>query len=444
MRLLIHNDINLYLTLAIISFFFQLGNAQTYQQLKFDRHELTDAFVLRLDALQANLVDHLQDNYSGRERKMMVKRFTEYNDFYREQVLEGVYVYHEDYVNYLQAVVDKIREENHSLIRSDILITLSRDPSLNAFCLPNGLLVVNMGLFHYLENEQQLASVIAHEIAHNLLRHGEKSIYRSVQKINSKEFEKKIKQAKRAEYNQSKKALQVIREDLYDTGRMRRENELQADSLGFVLINNSVFNETEFLQALELMHHFDTIEFTGVQYATYAKYFDLPNLPFDSTWMEPEDFSGYNYRDNEKMINEDSVRTHPEVETRIEQLQLISNSKGLIDSQNKETDSQFLDLSRCAEFEQIPSMNDMEEYGKALYTCLYRLQQEKDNKYYQAWMGKLFASIRDARKSYTMNRYVERVKIKNQSASYQQFLTFIWNLEYNEIETIAAFYSDKR
>jgi Zn-dependent protease with chaperone function len=46
------------------------------------------------------------------------------------------------------------------------------DPSINAFALPGGPTYVNTGLLKAVENEAQLAGVMAHEIAHVALRHG--------------------------------------------------------------------------------------------------------------------------------------------------------------------------------------------------------------------------------------------------------------------------------
>jgi predicted Zn-dependent protease len=46
------------------------------------------------------------------------------------------------------------------------------DPTLNAFALPDGTVVVHTGLLAVLENEAQLASVLGHEISHVTHRHG--------------------------------------------------------------------------------------------------------------------------------------------------------------------------------------------------------------------------------------------------------------------------------
>ena len=49
---------------------------------------------------------------------------------------------------------------------------LVEDSALNAFCLPGGKVVFFTGIFDVIENDDQIAAVMSHEIAHVLLRHG--------------------------------------------------------------------------------------------------------------------------------------------------------------------------------------------------------------------------------------------------------------------------------
>lgn len=48
---------------------------------------------------------------------------------------------------------------------------LADDPSINAFATPGGIVVVNTGLVEAVQNESELAGVLAHEIAHVSQRH---------------------------------------------------------------------------------------------------------------------------------------------------------------------------------------------------------------------------------------------------------------------------------
>jgi predicted Zn-dependent protease len=49
---------------------------------------------------------------------------------------------------------------------------IARDPMVNAFALPTGAIYVTTGLLALLENDQQLAGILAHEISHVTNRHG--------------------------------------------------------------------------------------------------------------------------------------------------------------------------------------------------------------------------------------------------------------------------------
>ena len=70
----------------------------------------------------------------------------------------------------LQAYVDRV---GRSLVpkwvdpkQLNFTFTLVEDPSLNAFALPDGTVVIHSGLLAVLENEAQLATVLGHEITH--------------------------------------------------------------------------------------------------------------------------------------------------------------------------------------------------------------------------------------------------------------------------------------
>jgi predicted Zn-dependent protease len=48
---------------------------------------------------------------------------------------------------------------------------VARDPQPNAFALPNGSIYVTTGLMTLIDNESQLAAVLAHELTHVMRRH---------------------------------------------------------------------------------------------------------------------------------------------------------------------------------------------------------------------------------------------------------------------------------
>lgn len=50
--------------------------------------------------------------------------------------------------------------------------TVADDPALNAYALPGGYITVNMGLLNQIARSEELAGVLAHELAHVTERHG--------------------------------------------------------------------------------------------------------------------------------------------------------------------------------------------------------------------------------------------------------------------------------
>ncbi len=68
---------------------------------------------------------------------------------------------------YLQDILDKLYPEFNGRLRVRALDA----PHLNAFALPNGSIYINTGLLARLQNEAQLATVLAHEGVHFVHRH---------------------------------------------------------------------------------------------------------------------------------------------------------------------------------------------------------------------------------------------------------------------------------
>ncbi|NIR61497.1 MAG: M48 family metalloprotease [Gammaproteobacteria bacterium] len=68
---------------------------------------------------------------------------------------------------YVQTVMDGLYPELDGAVRVHIV----RSPTLNAFALPNGSIYVHLGLLARLENEAQLATVLAHEAGHFVDKH---------------------------------------------------------------------------------------------------------------------------------------------------------------------------------------------------------------------------------------------------------------------------------
>jgi Peptidase family M48 len=130
---------------------------------------------------------------------------------------------------YLNLVVAKIMPPALSQ-DSVIHAYLVKDGGFNAFMTPSGILFVHIGLFDEIPNEAALAGILSHELAHYLLRH---SLNRFV-KAEKGEFERI--------FNKS------------SASRFSVQNEMQADSLAIVWMNQSGYGAKGFddgIQAIQ-------------------------------------------------------------------------------------------------------------------------------------------------------------------------------------------------
>ena len=72
--------------------------------------------------------------------------------------------------NYIQILGNRLlMSDYNSQIKYKFLVT--NDPTINAFVTPGGIIVINSGVILKTKTEAELASVIAHEIAHVKARH---------------------------------------------------------------------------------------------------------------------------------------------------------------------------------------------------------------------------------------------------------------------------------
>ncbi len=115
----------------------------------------------------------------------------------------------------------------------------------NAFCLAGGKVFIFSGLFPYLDNEDELALVLAHEMIHVLEHHQKiRKRYKSINKITNFIVSSLIfvnpfslPFAKKRELKESKKLVEE-----YTLLPYMQSQEYEADALGLALMKKAGFN----------------------------------------------------------------------------------------------------------------------------------------------------------------------------------------------------------
>lgn len=352
------------------------------------------------------------------------------------------FIFDDRYTSYVDSLTQKIIEKNPTLQGKKFHFFISRNPTVNAFNAGDGIIVLNIGLFRFFENEAQLASIITHEMGHDELEHVRNSIVEFAQFTSSKESTLRAKRIRKMRYNQYDQAFKIMKRFAYDTGKERRRKEMEADTHGFKLYENMDLPLKEYTNAFRAFQRYDSLPEIELDTMIYEQFFDLPDQSFQKKWLLKEDFSNYDYSKFTEKINQDSVLTHPDIDKRIEKLELefpqIVNEVKTERNYNPTYDS----LRKIAKKEAVVNLYDLEKYGLSMYHILHRLSREPDNAFYKHWLGENFLAIHKAKKKYQMNRHVDILQPKDQNPYYQLFLSFLWNLRLQELEMIGNYYAN--
>ncbi|MFI1772248.1 M48 family metalloprotease [Thalassobellus citreus] len=388
--------------------------------------------------------DQVKGSYRGKMRKEVLSFYKESQTHFLEIINNKKLLFEDRFQKYVDSLSFSLKQKNPILKDEDINLYLTKNPYPNAFSIGDGTIILNIGLFSFFENEHQLFSVISHEVAHQVLEHSKKSINKRAH-INSSVLSNQSnisKSIKANKYNRGTRSFSLLKSLLYADGEERRQQEIEADSLGYVLFNNASSQKNDFIDALLLLKKYDSVPSIVIDSTVYTKVFNIPEQAFKSKWLENEDFKKYNYDFYKSKINLDSLKDHPEIDDRISKLKLSFselNSDFKIDHSNSK---RFNNLKQIAKQAAIENFYYLNEYGLSLYLILNRLETENNNSnYYKKWIGINFEALYEAKKKYQLNRYVDRLSPNNQSESYQRFLNFIWNLNLEEIKKIADYYN---
>lgn len=400
-----------------------------------------ELFSKEFQAKQKALIEEVKNKYSGKIYRGIKNNLEEFEKDFLQELNDRTFLFDERFQKKADEILQELESKNNQIDKSTKII-LSKDPTLNAHCLPNGIFIANIGLFYWLNNEDQIAGIIAHEMAHKILNHSINMQAENIEQENSKNSKETLSTLRNQKYKKGEGAFELMKNLLYAKGKKRKKQELQADSLGYLLLQNTKYNKFDYTESLRLTEKYDSIKPEGLRKETYKKIFDIPSQPFNEKWMKLEDFSQYSYNNYQEKLNIDSLSTHPETSERIKKLEQLFPELKV--SKTVAAKEDFTSLQKISYHNIIPNLMFFENYGTSIYLCLLRLQtvtKLEDQDYYKKLLGRNFTKIYEARKEYKLNRYLDRINPKDDSESYIQFLSFMWNLNADEIKNIADYYN---
>ena len=429
------NQLLLFFTLCLFCIFF-CGNAQP-AVLDTVNENYRNSLKIYYELQSTKTKIEIEKIADKKIRKQFLSNYNEKIDKFQELIKKGVFIEHASYDNLVQSILDDIKKRNTTYNFNEIRLLLAISKDINAYNCGDGIVVLNLPIIFDIDNQFELAYIICHEIAHQKLNHVYNSMLNYCQQENSQEVKNQVKQIDKQKYNKSEIASGIFKKIVYENRIESRKHEVEADSLGYIFYRNTYPEYDNY--AVETLKKLKTIdvEKDSLTKGDFIKLFETSSLKFKEEWIEG-DISKYNYQKSAKFWNIDSLRTHPDCDTRI----ALLNQSFKMQEKLKSVEAHSFNLQRKdADKEYVFGLYFLEEYGESLYYTLLKIKNNPKDLYYRKMVYDNLIKLEAARNSYTLNKYLE-IENPKYSENYNQFLCLIRNLRKSELNQIIQFYKN--
>ncbi|MBL4648999.1 MAG: M48 family metallopeptidase [Aureispira sp.] len=365
------------------------------------------------------------------------KQFYLESNFVVDDLLQSAKVLFNDPITeYINQVADDLLKNNLEL-RKKLRFYAVRSSAVNAFATNQGIIFVNVGLLAQLENEAQLAFILAHEISHVSHKHA-LDMYMEAQKINR--YSSRSDLMKNTSFD----------DKMVATNYYSKELESEADQEGLKLYLTSKYSLND------LDGVFDVLQYSYLP-------FDI--LPFKREFFEnefitfPEDYFLLEEDINEingEYEEDESKSTHPSIDKRRAACAKVLAKHNSTDRKSflVNTPEVFLNVRDIARFELAYYYLHAFRYQDAIYASYILLQKYPNSLFLKKIIAKSlygftkFQNELKGVKTYSVSYsndgvdsdYMSKNAYKKIEGPSQQVYYFLSQLEPNELTVFALRY----
>lgn len=336
------------------------------------------------------------------------------------------------------AVLKRISTSNSKYNFDSIKVYINRSLIPNAVCYGEGTIMINLGLLLWVDNDDELAFILAHEFSHQLLNHADQKVKKSIAALTSEDFVKELKKIKKAEYGKYQRYKDLMKDLNLESSKHSRFKESEADSLGIIFANNAGYNTKlgsrvllkldnadEIFESKKVYNTKDFFAETGVDissFTTTSKYNGLSKVAIVAT--------------EDKLA--DSLKTHPDCSKRYEAI----NGKGVKPIINccSALTNDYKEVKERAMVEITRYVYENGSLTFCIHMCAFALKNNYDATYYKSMLATSFSKI------YYNDKNLKRFNSVNVAASpgtnLKELQDYLFAVSNEDLEKLALYFLD--
>jgi hypothetical protein len=337
-----------------------------------------------------------------------------------------------DFVN---SIYNEIAIANPQINRKKIIIL--KDESANAFTMGEDIIYIHTGLLYRLQNKDQLAYILCHELGHDELEHYYSDLKNYAKEKTEKE--RKIKEIMSKKYGHVTNLNEFLVPKLLANMKSSREDELTADSLGVIFYQNCRFDKAKACTSFDIFLEADHIRDTSIfdfkkELLLSDGLIDMNKLTSysnESSLGDFDDESGLTDAEIEqqKKLN-DMLRSHPYEAERSLKLYSYFNLE-VPEEFNTKIDIDYSNIRYFSEGEMILYCFQNQQIGKALFYAMNMNRNYPSDSYSNEAKALSMLAL-----YYYKNSFKEGIAIENQDEendiAYDKLIFFLKKLSPDE------------
>ena len=220
-----------------------------------------------------------------------------------------------------RTIIQKLKAKNPTYPWDSVTVYINRSSICNAMNIgQSGTVFVNLGLFLWMDNDDELALILGHEYAHYFLKHMDQALEKNMAILQSDDYKDEVKFIKKTKDGKYERLKNLLKDFSEQTGKHSRYKEAEADSLSAVFISNAGYNVEKAAFGILKLDNVEQV-FTADSLYQVKEFFER-SVDDPGMFREAKKYNGLSTLNVTMNADAaiDSIKTHPDCVIRYKEL----------------------------------------------------------------------------------------------------------------------------